>query len=89
MGMNNFDAIIFLQQFNKGHAITIRDMAAAFYVVDPGKNGDGDDKIATIDCHNSNGTNLPANRVGNIGGNDPKLCNKPQFLIKRFVQNEI
>ena len=80
LGMSNFDAIVFLQQFNNGYPMTIKDMAAAFYVVDPGKKGDGGDKIATIECHNSIG--VPG-RTGVVGADDPKLCDKPEFLVKR------
>ena len=83
LGFNNFDAIVFLQQFNNGYPITIKDMAAAFYVIDPDKKGDGGDKIATIECHNSKG--VPAGKAGIVGADDPKLCNKPEFLIKRCV----
>ncbi|KAL9602195.1 MAG: hypothetical protein Q9179_002621 [Wetmoreana sp. 5 TL-2023] len=81
LGFNNFDAIIFLQQFNDGYAMTIKDMAAAFYVVDPDKEGDGSDKIATIECNNSKG--VPGGRAGTVGKDSPKLCNDPHFLIKR------
>ncbi len=81
MGMNNFDAIVFLQQFNNGYPMTIRDIAAAFYVVDPNKKGDGGDKIATIECHNTKGT--PAGRAGVLGGESRTVCDKPEFKIKR------
>jgi hypothetical protein len=81
MGMNNFDAIVFLQQFNDGYAITIKDMAAAFYVVDPEKQDDGSDKIATIVCHNSKG--VAAGRAGMLGADSSKVCANPEFKIKR------
>ena len=83
MGFDNFDAIVFLQQFNNGYPMTIKDMAAVFYVIDPTKNGDGNDKIATIDCHNSKG--VPGGKAGIVGADNPKLCNHPEFLIKRCV----
>ena len=81
LGFNNFDAIIFLQQFNDGYPMTIKDMAAAFHVIDPEKTDDGKDKIATIDCHNKKGVN--EGKVGIVGADDPTLCNSPEFLIKR------
>jgi len=84
LGMNNFDAIVFLQQFNYGYPMTIEDMAAQFYVIDPIKDGDGNDKIATIDCHNKKGANV-GGKAGIVGADDPTLCNHPEFLIKRFV----
>ena len=83
LGFNNFDAIVFLQQFNQGYPMSIKDMAAAFYVIDPTKKGDGGDKIATIDCHNKRGT--PAGRAGVIGGDNFALCNHPEFLVNRYV----
>ena len=81
MGMNNFDAIVFLTQFNQGYAMTIKAMAAEFYVVDDTKRGDGADKIATIECHNNKG--VPAGRAGIVGADNPKLCNHPTFSVKR------
>ena len=81
LGMNNFDAIVFLQQFNAGHAMTIKEMAQAFYVVDEKKAGDGDDKIATIVCHNSLGTQVF--KGGIVGQDKHSVCNKPEFNIKR------
>ena len=81
MGMNNFDSIVFLTQFNRGYAMSIPEMAAAFYVVDETKPGDGGDKMATITCHNNKGT--PAGRAGIIGADNPKLCNNPAFAINR------
>ena len=53
LGLNNSDAIVFLQHFNDGYAMTIKDMAPAFYVVDTDKEGDGNDKIATIECRSN------------------------------------
>ena len=47
---DNFDPIAFLLQYNAGYAMTIPEMASAFYVVDPSKPNDGADKIATITC---------------------------------------
>ena len=84
LGMDNFDSVVFLQQFNKGYPMTIKDMTAAFYVTDPNKKGDGSDKIATIDCHNSK----PANVGGiadTVGADDPTKCNHPAFSIKRYA----
>ena len=81
MGMNNFDAIVFLTQFNLGYAMSIKDMVAAFYVVDDTKPNDGADQIATIECHNKKGKAL--GRAGTIGGDSPKVCDNPTFSIKR------
>ena len=63
--------------------MTIKDMAAAFYVIDPNKKGDGDDKIATIDCHNSKGADV-GGKAGTVGADDPTKCNHPAFSIKRY-----
>ena len=79
--MSNFDAVIFLQQFNLGYPMTIKDMAAAFYVIDPDKKGDGGDKIATIDCHNSKGAT--GGRNGKVGADPPNRCAHPEFQVKR------
>lgn len=79
--MSHFDSIVFLQQFNDGYPMTIEDMAAAFYVEDPGKKGDGDDKIATIECHNSQG--IQGAKDSGMGADKPDKCNDPVFKIKR------
>ena len=81
MGMDNFDSIVFLTQFNQGYAMSIPEMAKAFYVVDETKQGDGADKMATITCHNNKGT--PAGRAGIVGADPPNVCNNPVFAINR------
>ena len=81
--MNNFDAIVFLQQFNNGYPMTIKDMAAVFYVIDPSKKDDGSDKIATIQCHNTDMVN--GGHAGVQIGDKPNVCDKPEFTIKRSV----
>jgi hypothetical protein len=81
MGMNNFDSIVFLTQFNQGYAMSIPEMAKNFYVVDETKQGNGSDKMATITCHNKPGT--PAGRAGTIGGDNPKWCDNPVFALNR------
>ncbi len=86
LGMNNFDTIVFQIQFNLGYPMTIPDMAKNFYVIDPNKKGDGDDKIATIKCNNKKGT--PAGKAGIVGGDNPTLCNHPTFTINRYVSNQ-
>lgn len=63
--------------------MTIKDMAAAFYVIDPDKPGDGSDKVATINCHNSKGSH--GGLAGIVGADNPTLCNHPEFLINRYV----
>lgn len=82
--MNNFDAIVFLQQFNDGYPMSIKEIAAAFYVVDETKKGDGNDKMATITCHNEKP--VSAGRAGAVGGHSPKVCDKPEFKINRYCQ---
>jgi hypothetical protein len=84
LGLNNFDSIVFLEQFNNGYPMTIKDMAANFYVVNEHKKGDGADKLATITCHNT--APFPVGRSGVIGGDNPKWCNKPEFAINRSVE---
>ena len=79
--MNNFDAIAFLQQFNDGYAMTIKDIAPAFYVVDPERKGDSDDRIAIIKCRNKKG--VQSGKAGVLGRDDPKLCANPEFKINR------
>ncbi|KAL2042086.1 hypothetical protein N7G274_005274 [Stereocaulon virgatum] len=81
LGWNNFDSIVFLEQFNNGYPMTIKDMVANFDVVNEHKKGDGADKLATITCHDT--APLPAGRAGVIGGDNPKWCNKPEFAINR------
>ena len=79
--LSNFVATVFLQQFNNGFPMTIKEMAAAFYVTDSDKKGDGNDKMAIINCHNNKGTQEGI--AGVIGADDPKVCNKPEFKLNR------
>lgn len=51
LGWDHFDSIVFLLHYNHGYAMSLHSMAAAFYIVDPLKPGDGADQIATINCH--------------------------------------
>ena len=81
LGFYNFDSIAFLTHFNDGYAMSIKDMATAFYVIDETKSGDGNDKIATITCHNKKGT--PAGRAGVIGGDRENVCDDPEFKLNR------
>ena len=75
LGLNNFDAIALLIQFNDGYPITIKELAAAFR---------SQDKIATFECHNKP-------RAGPFGkeqiytGDDPTLCVAPTYAIDRYV----
>lgn len=71
LGLNSFDAIAFLIHFNDGHAMTIKEMAANFYVIDESKQNDGSDKVALIDCQ--------AKRGGQV------QCDEPKFKINRHV----
>ncbi len=69
-----------------GYPMSIKDIAAAFYVIDPTKKGDGDNEVATIDCNNKYGA--PAkDRL--IGGDNFLLCNHPTFAIKRYVFHKV
>lgn len=52
--MTNFDAVLFLSQFNDGYPMTIPDIAKNFYVIDDRKH-DGKDKMAIIDCNMGRG----------------------------------
>ena len=80
--MTNFDAMVFLINFNAGYAMSIPEMAKNFYVADPLKPNDGNDKIAVINCHNDRCT--PAGKAGCIGGDSPKVCNKPTFKVNEY-----
>ena len=82
LGMNNFDSIVFLINFNSGYAMSIPDMANSFYVIDESKPGDGSDKLATITCHNNKC--VLAGKAGCIGGDPPEVCNNPTFAINRY-----
>ena len=81
LGMDNFDAIVFLTQFNQGYAMSIPEIAAAFYVVNETLPGDGSDKMATITCHNNKG--IPAGRAGIVGADPPNECDNPVFTLNR------
>lgn len=81
LGFNNFDSIAFLTHFNDGYAMSIKDMAATFYVIDENKPGDGNDKIATITCHNKIG--IPAVKGGVIDGDKGDVCDDPEFKLNR------
>ena len=82
LGLHNFDAIAFLLYFNLGYAMSIKEIAAAFYVIDPTKSGDGDDKVATINCNNR--AAQEAGKGGLITADPPSLCNHPTFSINRY-----
>ena len=81
MGLDNFDAIVFLTQFNQGYAMSIPEIAGAFYVVDETKPGDGSDKMATITCHNKKG--VLAGKAGVIGADPTNVCDNPVFALNR------
>ena len=59
--------------------MTIPDIAAAFYVINPTIPGDGSDKVATINCRNSQGTS--GGKAGKVGAQDPYHCWNPEYLI--------
>ena len=78
---NNFDPIAFLLHYNAGYAMTITEMASAFYIVDSSKPSDGADKIATITCR-------PPPRVCNrfnCPSINTKLCGSATFAINRSL----
>ena len=69
LSMTNFDAIVFLEQYNEGSPMTVPEIASQWYVIDPLKEKDGSDKIAVIDCHNEQSARGAT--AGSIGGEDP------------------
>lgn len=87
LGMNNFDSIVFLINFNSGYAMSIPDMANSFYVIDESKPGDGSDKVATITCHNNKC--VEAGKAGCIGGDPPEVCDNPTFAINRYFSSQM
>ena len=78
---DNFDPIAFLLQFNNGYSMSIPEIAAAFYVVDPSKPNDGADKIATITC------TPPTRGCGRFSCPpvDRSLCATAKFAINRSL----
>ena len=74
---DNFDPIAFLLQYNEGYAMSLPEIAAAFYIVDPSKPGDGADRIATITCQQQ--------RSGctrfSCPGADRGICGKASFKL--------
>ena len=76
---DNFDPIAFLLQYNNGYAMALPEIAAAFYIVDSSKPGDGADKIATISCQ--------AQRSGctrfACPGAERGVCGKATFKLNR------
>ncbi|KAK4695152.1 hypothetical protein P7C71_g2545, partial [Lecanoromycetidae sp. Uapishka_2] len=85
LGMTNFDAIVFLINFNAGYAMSIPEIAQNFYVADPTKPNDGSDKVAVINCNNNKCTT--AQKAGCIGGDSPKVCNNPTFKVNEANVN--
>lgn len=80
---NNFDSIAFLIQYNQGYAMTLPEIANAFYDIDDpanSNNGDGSNQIATINCNNKKGE---ANAFGGWAGDDPTQCNHPSYQLNR------
>ena len=76
---DNFDPIAFLLRYNNGYAITIPEIASAFYLVDPSKALDGQNQIATITCR-------PPTHVCtrfNCPPVDKSLCGKATFALNR------
>ena len=76
---DNFDPIAFLLQYNAGFAMTIPEIATAFYLIDPSKPNDGADKAATITCN-------PPTRVCNrfnCPGVKKKICGTATFSLNR------
>ena len=76
---DNFDPIAFLLQYNNGYAMSLPEIATAFYIVDSSKPGDGADRIATITCQQQ--------RSGctrfSCPGADPSVCGKATFKLNR------
>lgn len=80
---DNFDPIAFLLQFNDGFAMTLPEIASAFYIVDPSKPNDGADKMATITCK------PPARDCNhfNCPGVKKNLCGTATFALNRPHHN--
>ncbi|KAI9674491.1 MAG: hypothetical protein M1817_001829 [Caeruleum heppii] len=83
---DNFDAIAFLVQYNAGYAMTLPEIAEAFYVMRPDVTEDGEnDHIATITCKDA-GSNRdpwgPDEDKGEVWG-DVLFCSQPQFALRR------
>lgn len=78
---DNFDSTAFLIQYNEGYAMTLPEIANAFYDInDPKNSGDGSNQIATINCNNKKGMQ---NRWGQSLGDDMSKCNHPSFQLNR------
>ncbi|KAI9851360.1 MAG: hypothetical protein M1838_003916 [Thelocarpon superellum] len=79
-GWSTFEAVVFLIHFNQGCAMTVAQMAKAFYVNDPKVANDGMNQVATIDCHNGKAS---VDRGGEVYGDLPQNCAHPTFSIKK------
>lgn len=83
-----FDAVAFLVAFNKGHAMSILDMADQFHVIDQTIAGDGDNHTATIACapliQNIDETHRFASHGSRLQSPSSGLpCQNAKFAIKR------
>lgn len=80
---DNFDSITFLIQYNEGYAMTLPEIANAFYNInDPKNSGDGSNQIATINCNNKKGIQ---DRWGVSMRDDMSKCNHPSFQLNRSL----
>lgn len=78
--LDNFDAIVFLIHVNQGYPMSLKEIAAAFTVVDIKRNDvDSNKHIAAINCNNRGQRNTKYGPVGD----DPDLCNHPTYTINR------
>lgn len=73
-----FSIVAFLVHFNNGFAMTIPDMVNAFYTITPNIPHDGDDQVATINCHNAV---APHDNLGGPDDPDSDYCLKPSYYI--------
>ena len=81
LGWDNFDPIVFLLHYNHGYAMSLPEIANAFYIIDPSKPGDGADQVATISCHSSRAHCTRWTCPGTQRG----ICGKSAFTLNRSL----
>ena len=97
LDIDNFDAVVFLIQFNQGYPMTIPDMAKAFTMLDKvpattpdtqpiavssgGGGHSGLDRRATAPATIACNNGAYHNTKDGMEGDDPTLCNHPTFTI--------
>ena len=92
LGMENYDAVVFLLKFNQGYPMSIPNIAKAFTMLDAPPSGDSiqttviggslaANAVASIECNNKPGA---PSKYG-WEGDKPDLCNHPKFSINRSL----